>query len=140
LLTPSPCLQLEKLHKLELPLWLATRLHDNSHVSIQMPEMCAAALPLALGSSAVRRRAPARRLSNACVAAFACIPVPRSSGFWLPTRLISFRRYGDGPRRDMDADASHVNLRDCCDHYFEVGREVALRLDGARPPLKCTVY
>ncbi|EOD15766.1 hypothetical protein EMIHUDRAFT_445546 [Emiliania huxleyi CCMP1516] len=37
--------------------------------------------------------------------------------------------FSDGPRRDMDADASHLNLRECCDWYFETGRELAGRLN-----------
>lgn len=33
--------QLEPLHKLELPFWLASRLHQFDHVTIEMPEMSA---------------------------------------------------------------------------------------------------
>jgi hypothetical protein len=47
--------------------------------------------------------------------------------------IFLFLRYSDGPRRDMEADAAHMNLRGCCDHYFEIGKELSVILDGQIP-------
>eukprot|EP00962_Isochrysis_galbana_P019265 scaffold5610_cov137-Isochrysis_galbana.AAC.9 len=33
----------------------------------------------------------------------------------------------------MEADAAHMNLRGCCDHYFEIGKEVSVLLNGQIP-------